>query len=323
LQVQVDIEREPAESAEDFKQRLAVARTAAYQTFLALARATTGEEYAAAAAAFEELAVSQPVWHTYVTEQWLSVVERWSAFYRQNPHYNIDTNNFIEGWHSVLKDQYLGKSRGVRIDVLIFLLAEQIERDYHTRHIKARLSLIDRVLDTRERAAQSHALEIPLLAARDMVREEDGEIHVDSFTNEDAFYEVYFQLEDVQWVLTGCGCEYFVYHKTSCKHMFLVERLLGHRILAVRAYPVNQAPLHPPQAPAPADLEAQRRQVVRELQIALQRATTAVELIAAKPSLSAPNDWNSFLASLPAATNLYRNLERFERGARPGERQRR
>jgi hypothetical protein len=107
-------------------------------------RAKHGDEWAAAAEVFESFKQTQPAWWQYVTTYWLKECERWAQFYRkvrslqlpalpialtiptQDPHYEIDTNNFLEAWHRVLKGHYLGNIRSMPADTLIYALTQQV-----------------------------------------------------------------------------------------------------------------------------------------------------------------------------------------------------
>ncbi|KAI9310408.1 hypothetical protein BX666DRAFT_1869754, partial [Dichotomocladium elegans] len=37
-------------------------------------------------------------------------------------HYHMDTNNYVKSWHHLLKEGYLGRMAGQRVDVLVHIL---------------------------------------------------------------------------------------------------------------------------------------------------------------------------------------------------------
>jgi hypothetical protein len=48
----------------------------------------------------------------------------WSAAYQPQVLANMETNNYIEGWHNQLKTNYLQRKRNRRLDHLIFILVD-------------------------------------------------------------------------------------------------------------------------------------------------------------------------------------------------------
>ncbi|KAI9318347.1 hypothetical protein BX666DRAFT_1824976, partial [Dichotomocladium elegans] len=51
-------------------------------------------------------------------------------------NYNVHTNNYIESWHRLLKDGYLGKMAGQRVDVLLYILWDMVLPDFKTDHVR-------------------------------------------------------------------------------------------------------------------------------------------------------------------------------------------
>jgi hypothetical protein len=91
----------------------------------------------------------------------------------QHKHFKIDTNNFVESWHAVLKMHYLGLMRQQRADYLIYVLATQVEPDFRQDSMRSSLGLQKMRFSKDERAAQKKAEEIQWEEATMMVEEID------------------------------------------------------------------------------------------------------------------------------------------------------
>ncbi|KAI9310196.1 hypothetical protein BX666DRAFT_1819168, partial [Dichotomocladium elegans] len=51
-------------------------------------------------------------------------------------HYHTDTNNYVESWHRLLKEGYLGRMAGQRADVLVHILWDMVLPDFKTDHVR-------------------------------------------------------------------------------------------------------------------------------------------------------------------------------------------
>ncbi|CEG73758.1 hypothetical protein RMATCC62417_09077 [Rhizopus microsporus] len=75
------------------------------------------------------------VFLTYFNSLWLPRKELWSKAWRQNASFHI--NNLIESYHNQLKTFYLGRSRSLRVDRLVYLLSQVVALDSWQDTIKA------------------------------------------------------------------------------------------------------------------------------------------------------------------------------------------
>ncbi|KIJ55823.1 hypothetical protein M422DRAFT_85496, partial [Sphaerobolus stellatus SS14] len=64
----------------------------------------------------------------------------------QHAHYGIDTNNYIESWHSNLKKNYIGRGRKMRMDYMIHILTQSVEPDFYRAHVRCGLGFQGRHL---------------------------------------------------------------------------------------------------------------------------------------------------------------------------------
>ncbi|KAI8063306.1 hypothetical protein BC940DRAFT_214923, partial [Gongronella butleri] len=51
-------------------------------------------------------------------------------------HQNVHTNNYVESWHRTLKQVYLPSLRSERVDVLVWILMEQVLPDVMDDHVR-------------------------------------------------------------------------------------------------------------------------------------------------------------------------------------------
>ncbi|CEI96662.1 hypothetical protein RMCBS344292_10819 [Rhizopus microsporus] len=75
------------------------------------------------------------VFLTYFNSLWLSRKELWSKVWRQNASFHI--NNLIESYHNQLKTFYLGRSRSLCVDRLVYLLSQVVALDSWQDTVKA------------------------------------------------------------------------------------------------------------------------------------------------------------------------------------------
>ncbi|KZV78403.1 hypothetical protein EXIGLDRAFT_783879 [Exidia glandulosa HHB12029] len=144
----------------------------------------------------------------YVQTEWLTCKERWVKAWRAHAHYAIDTNNFIESWHSNLKRNYLKLMRRRRLDFIIRVLTQEVVPDFMRAHVR-------------------RADELLLEDAEGRVHESGNDmILVDSFTQDDVSYHV--QVADS--AISACSCPYHASTSLPCKHMFLAQRVTTYSI---------------------------------------------------------------------------------------------
>ncbi|EJD44976.1 hypothetical protein AURDEDRAFT_39852, partial [Auricularia subglabra TFB-10046 SS5] len=99
---------------------------------------------------------------TYVETEWLPCKQRWVKAWRKvccsgrtHAHYAIDTNNFIESWHSNLKRHYLKLMRRRRLDFIIRVLSQEVEPDFMRAHVRVGLGFKGAHLCLAERKSQA------------------------------------------------------------------------------------------------------------------------------------------------------------------------
>ncbi|KZV59651.1 hypothetical protein PENSPDRAFT_561269, partial [Peniophora sp. CONT] len=177
-------------------------------------------------------------WRKYLESEWLPKQKQWVWAYRKTiVQYGIETNNYVESWHSILKTFYLKLMRRQRIDVLLHILSTQVLPDFRRKDKRVRLGLSQPALNTRERQSRKLADEIPSTELEGMVRldiEEGGsdtvpEILVMSFTMDpDLWYRVFIveiprlqPTELARAVIARYSCPAYTQLCVSCKHMFL------------------------------------------------------------------------------------------------------
>ncbi|KAG0184788.1 hypothetical protein DFQ28_010461 [Apophysomyces sp. BC1034] len=143
---------------------------------------------------------------------------KWSAAYQPQIFTNMETNNYVESWHNQLKSTYLQRKRNRRIDRLIYILVNDVEKDYmhNTRRIAlniARMGPTERHRRRRELLAE----EVPETLLEDMIEMIDGScVQVKSFNQDDISYIVAIEAN----VMKSCTCNDFTWHQLACKHMY-------------------------------------------------------------------------------------------------------
>lgn len=148
----------------------------------------------------------------------------------------INTNNYIEAWHNVLKSRYLGSCRKQRTDILVHLLLREVLPDYRIKVARVTMGLDRRRLTDSEKAQLKKCTDLSSEKAASLVRHsviEMGEaeysevILVKSFSNDGPEYLVSLNQASV---ISRCSCSYMTTSKSVCKHMFLAQAVLGYSI---------------------------------------------------------------------------------------------
>ncbi|SAL96017.1 hypothetical protein [Absidia glauca] len=83
---------------------------------------TTEEDFQAQWAHFQGKFQQHTKFLKYFEGQWMPKKELWDAIF--------STNNYVESYHSNMKTHYLGKSRNLRVDRIVYTLATQLVNDY-------------------------------------------------------------------------------------------------------------------------------------------------------------------------------------------------
>ena len=151
----------------------------------------------------------------------------------------INTTNYVESWHAMLKRFHLGGIRKQRPDNLIYTPQNNAMDDINVR--------VGRILSLLDKRPKSRA-EIDQFNLPEGVAIEKGHEMVSSFEKprandlgedfDDIEVEIFvrsFQSEDVKYRMTlnemdqtsKCSCSRMGKTLVVCKHMFLVNRILG------------------------------------------------------------------------------------------------
>lgn len=127
--------------------------------------------------------------------------------------------NLMESYHNQLKTFYLGRSRSLRVDRLIYLLYQVVALDYWQDTIKAAHDFGGVRLTANEKKKRRAAYCIDYVVACSMVEQlEENVYQCRSFTEENLFYE----MDTKEGFLKNCSCPD---QTKMCKHIFLVSRV--------------------------------------------------------------------------------------------------
>jgi hypothetical protein len=187
--------------------------------------------------------IRQPAFWRYFNNHWLkdNKKTRWMKAHRYRIyHGTMDTNNYVESWHNVLKQKFLRRQFNIRLDQLIYVLRytviEYYQRETDNRYLAAgRMSKAER--DLRR---------VEVLVEEMMAR---GTLHplvsvgmegylVKSFETDGVVYTIFVVDQEIQ----RCSCPHNWDRKAVCKHMYAVL-LLSDRSLQLTNNPkfVNMA----------------------------------------------------------------------------------
>ncbi|KIJ24133.1 hypothetical protein M422DRAFT_275152 [Sphaerobolus stellatus SS14] len=147
---------------------------------------------------------------------------------KEHAHYGIDTNNFIESWHSNLKN-YIGHNRRQRLDYIIRILSQDVEPDYMRAHVRSGLGFRARNLCKAETEAKKFADQLSFDDAEASVQElNDNQILC--FSSLRRVDDIYYVIAINNEKITTCSCPVHVQSRLTCKHMFLVLRVTNYAI---------------------------------------------------------------------------------------------
>ncbi|PLW08902.1 hypothetical protein PCANC_24327 [Puccinia coronata f. sp. avenae] len=75
-----------------------------------------------------------PAFADYVRTQWVVNLKHWPSFYYTTAYQGINTNNYTEAWHQVLKSQFIPSPEKRRIDEFLQILIDEVEPSYRTSY---------------------------------------------------------------------------------------------------------------------------------------------------------------------------------------------
>ncbi|CAO3664065.1 unnamed protein product [Rhizopus microsporus] len=141
----------------------------------------------------------------------------WSKAWKQTASFH--TNNMIESYHNQLKTFYLGHSRSLRVDRLVYLLSQVVALDYWQDTIKAAHDFGGFRLTANEEKKGRAAYCIDYDVACSMIEQlEENVYQCRSFIEDILFYE----MDTKEGYLKNCSCPD---QTKMCKHIFLVSRV--------------------------------------------------------------------------------------------------
>ncbi|OAV94456.1 hypothetical protein PTTG_03068, partial [Puccinia triticina 1-1 BBBD Race 1] len=99
----------------------------------------------------------RPAFADYVDSQWYTHIQHWSKFYRTTAYQGIDTNNYVEAWHNVLKSRYLKPSTRLRIDEVIQIFCEVVEPKYSRKTCQVNTGFVKQTTNRFQQKAKRRA----------------------------------------------------------------------------------------------------------------------------------------------------------------------
>ncbi|KAG0367498.1 hypothetical protein BGX24_003200, partial [Mortierella sp. AD032] len=165
----------------------------------------------------------------YMEENYFKECRRqfWMKSYRQDVYFaSLNTNNYVEYWHNLLKSNHLRHHYQARADRILYILAdvvlEALKKDEFGEVIRVGPRTKGEVLDIlRQRDVQAMTEE----TIQKQVLFSDGRYCVESIT----FPGIYYELSLTDSLINSCTCEYFLRHRRLCKHI----------LMAIRKFPDN------------------------------------------------------------------------------------
>ncbi|KAI9310225.1 hypothetical protein BX666DRAFT_2126350 [Dichotomocladium elegans] len=166
----------------------------------------------------------------YFEREYIPKKTNWSNAWRHG-NYNVNTNNYVESWHRQLKEGYMSGLRRQR-NILWDMVLPDVMQDY--LRIKAnfsprRLNKAERQRLQRARALSEEEAEAKILG------QDDNIIKVASFTDDNITYDVTIDISDN--CVLACTCDDQQNSNSPCKHMFLVNRVLGIGLVRIQGQP--------------------------------------------------------------------------------------
>ncbi|KAF8965838.1 hypothetical protein BGZ46_000497, partial [Entomortierella lignicola] len=157
-------------------------------------------------------------------------MKSWMKAYRQREFYaEMDTNNFVESWHNLLKNHFMKGHFRSRVDRVVYLLDTKVLRYYKLDEFqinvrvgrKSKGEIMDilcqrKVKNISDETIQKHVCKI------------DGRYIVESFSHPGLYYEISINLENM---ITGCSCPYYLRLRRVCKHILSIFRVFSDSVV--------------------------------------------------------------------------------------------
>ncbi|KAF9208271.1 hypothetical protein BGZ49_009323 [Haplosporangium sp. Z 27] len=138
----------------------------------------------------------------------------------------MDTNNYVESWHNLLKSHFLRNHTSCRGDRLIYILANDVDEFYQMMAMQTVRHYGRHSKDERDDFHQKKFLDGKTLDLRERVvhnRTQDGQVIycIGSFSVAGGFYFVFTKANTI----VGCNCQYFMCSQRPCRHMYLLHEV--------------------------------------------------------------------------------------------------
>lgn len=160
---------------------------------------------------------------TYISGQYFSNEEMWAKAFRTGARENINTNNYIESWHKKLKYFFLKDRPNRRLDRLIWILTDTVEKWYLQESARissgvGRMTRSERFRLLKEIEAKQKLTDQEWVAR---ISYDSPHILVPSFSPHGEDKTVYVNESSI----LRCSCEYFQSCSLPCKHMMAINLL--------------------------------------------------------------------------------------------------
>ena len=162
---------------------------------------------------------------------------------------DIQTNNYVESWHSTLKWSYLRGARKQRTDILVHKLLNEYLLDVRLKVALVKNGFGSRPVSDKEARQRAQCDALAANVAESYVRyptalqpgdQFGNEVTVRSFKNENIHYTISLNNGEI----SGCSRLYMASNNVVCKHMLLAERVLGYSICYDVKRSGNSRPSH-------------------------------------------------------------------------------
>lgn len=186
---------------------------------------------------FKQLYSSSSSLINYIQKNWFNKegrLEKW-AFFRREDEQVVTTNNWIESWHARLKADHLDGDRNPRVDWLVFLLQDRVDREFRFAYLKTKRGFqpIPWRKEDEERKRKADKVSFDE-AQRKINYNKDQPCHDErlriSMQSLDPDTSItYYTLVVVarSRQLLSCSCPDFTRRRPlPCKHLFLAERVI-------------------------------------------------------------------------------------------------
>ena len=160
---------------------------------------------------------------TYISGQYFSNEELWAKAFRTGVCENINTNNYIESWHKKLKYFFLKDRPNRRLDRLIWILSDTVEKWYLQESARiscgvGRMTRSERFRLLKEIEAKAKVNDQEWVAR---ITYDPPHIIVPSFSPNG--YDKTVSVNESS--ILRCNCEYFESCSLPCKHMMAINVL--------------------------------------------------------------------------------------------------